>query len=379
MTAPVFSKIFIVGGTGAQGLPVIKSLVSDSKYTCRILTRDVKSARAKSLQALGNSVELFEGSFTNESDLRKGYNGCDAAFVNIDGFNTGEMAEMFWAIRCYEFAIESGCIRFFVYGNLEYISKDAGYRPEFRTGHYDGKGRIGEWIMLQAKAAAEKFPSSMGVALFTTGPYMEMAIASDTPMAPTVEQDERGRDVVTWRLPLGHNGSIAHVALEDCGYYVRWLFDHPDRANGMNLKVAIDHIHYSEVATAFQKITGRPARFVDVDIETYFREGPLKHFTHRPAGYSANLEYPATMRVKENFTGFWHIWQASGNNEGLIKRDYQLLDEIHPRRIRSVEEWFRLEEDRGRKEGRGSLWDRVQVGQLKPILKLHEDGFKSPV
>src|SRR6266542_2849651 len=46
----------------------------------------------------------------------------DGAYVNIDGFNTGEKTEMYWAIRCYEIAIEEG-IQFFVYGNLDYALK----------------------------------------------------------------------------------------------------------------------------------------------------------------------------------------------------------------------------------------------------------------
>jgi hypothetical protein len=39
-------------------------------------------------------------------------------------------------------------------------------------------------------------------------------------------------------------------------------------ANERIAKVAIGHIHCSEVATAFQKITGRPARFVNVASHT---------------------------------------------------------------------------------------------------------------
>ena len=63
--------------------------------------------------------------------------------------------------------------------------------------------------------------SRMGAALFTSGPYIEMVISPVTPMTPTVEDG-----VVTWRVPLGE-GAVPHVSLEDCGYYVRWLFDHP--------------------------------------------------------------------------------------------------------------------------------------------------------
>ncbi|KAF2871140.1 hypothetical protein BDV95DRAFT_494746 [Massariosphaeria phaeospora] len=373
-----FSKVFVIGGTGAQGLPIVRSLVKDGKYSCRILTRDPSSRRAQSLSALGNNVEIVQGSFTNESDLRKGYSGCDAAFVNIDGFNTGEQAEMFWAIRCYELAVEDEGIRFFVYGNLDYGYKKSGFKPEFRDGHYDGKGRIGEWILFQGAKAAKKSTSAMGVALFTTGPYIEMAIASGTIYTPVVEKDESGTDTVTWKFPLGR-GAVVHVALDDCGPYVRWLLDNPDRANGLDLEVAIEHVHYADLAKAFTKVTGYPAQFINVDFETYWKEGPLSARAEQSAGYSANIKDPATMSVRDNFTGFFNLWRHSGQNRGVIRRDYALLDEIHPTRIRTVEEWFRIEDEKGRKAGLGSLWDRVQPHAQKPILKLQEDGFKSPV
>ncbi|TAQ83047.1 hypothetical protein B7494_g8628, partial [Chlorociboria aeruginascens] len=158
------SRIFIIGGTGAQGIPVITALTSDSKYSCLVLTRDTTSARAQQLSSLPN-VALLEGSFTSEALLRRGFSACDGAFVNIDGFNTGEKTEMYWAIRCYELALESG-IRFFVYGNLDYVYKKALYDGTFRTGHYDGKGRVGEWILQQTGQNGQR----MGAALFTTGP-----------------------------------------------------------------------------------------------------------------------------------------------------------------------------------------------------------------
>jgi hypothetical protein len=53
-----------------------------------------------------------------------------------------------------------------------------------------------------------------------------------------------------------------------------------------------------------------------------------------------------------------------------------LLDRIHPNRVRSVEEWFRQEEERGLAAGKGSLWERVQEENIRPVLKIAEDGFK---
>jgi uncharacterized protein YbjT (DUF2867 family) len=57
--------IFLIGATGAQGLPVIKALLEDaedgtpSPYAIRALTRDPEHRRAKEVEKLG--VELVKG------------------------------------------------------------------------------------------------------------------------------------------------------------------------------------------------------------------------------------------------------------------------------------------------------------------------------
>ncbi len=349
------SNIFVIGGTGAQGIPIVSALVADKQYAVRVLSRDSTSPRAKALFELGN-VSFLEGSFADEAILREGFRGCDGAFVNIDGFNTGEKTETYWAIRSYEIAIEEG-IQFFVYGNLDYVLKKSGYDSRFRTGHYDGKGRVGEWILFQNQVNRDR----MGAAVFTSGPYIEMVISPGTPMTPTVEDG-----VVTWRVPLGE-GAIPHVALEDCGYYVRWLFDHPERANGMDLEVAIEHVTYANLAAAFEKVTGHPAQYIDTNLDTYWRKGPLSGRADVPAGYNADPNDKSTMSVRDNFTGFWNVWK-----HGIVERDYAFLDEIHHNRINTAEEWFRREDQLGRELGKGSLWERVQPENWRPdspILK----------
>jgi uncharacterized protein YbjT (DUF2867 family) len=356
-------KAFVIGGTGAQGIPVIQGLVHDNAYKVRVLTRDPTSARSKTLQTLGD-VELVKGTFANEDTLHQGFRGCEYAFVNIDGFNSGEKTEMYWAIRAYEIALEES-VKFFVYGNLDYAYKKSGYDPRVRAGHYDGKGRIGEWILQQTKTNGHR----MGAALFTTGPYIEMAISAGTIMTPTIEED-----VVVWKVPLGE-GAVAHVALDDCAHYVRWLFDHQDESNGMDLEVAIDHITYHEIAAAFTKVTGKPAKCIDLSLEDYWKHGPVASVPRgMPAGYNSVAGDPATMSFRDNFTGFWNIWRLSGGNRGVVQRDYALLDRIHPNRIRSVEQWLRLEDEKGRKTGRGGVWEQVQ--DLQPVLKISEDGRK---
>jgi len=356
--------VFIIGGTGAQGIPVVKGLVSDSAYRVRILTRDPNSQRAQDLKALSpDSVELVSGTFYSESDMRAGFHGADYAFVNIDGFNSGEKSEIYWTIRAYELALEEG-VKFYVHGNLDFVYKKSGYDPKFRTGHYDGKGRAGEYLLYAAKENLQ-----MGVALFTTGPYVQMAIAKYTPMSPSVEDG-----VAVWRVPLGSGesaGAVAHVDLDDCGHYVRWLFDNQNRARGMDLEVAIDMVDYEDLVRAFTAVTGHPARYEPVDMETYWRIGPMSGSKQRASGYSVKDDDPSRVSIEENFTGFWNMWAASGANKGVIRRDFALLDEIHPSRTKSIEEWFQKEQKRGIEAGTGDLWERVN--NLGVLLKIHED------
>lgn len=353
--------VFVVGGTGAQGIPVIRGLVLDGAYAVRFLTRDKTSKRSKELLSLPN-VTAIEGTFANEDDLRNGFRGAQCAFINIDGFNAGEKTEMFWAMRSYELAVEEG-IKFFVYGNLDFVYKKSGYDPKLRCGHYDGKGRVGEWILQQNKRAAH--PGKMRAALFTTGPYIAMAVGARTPMSPRVEDG-----IVTWRVPLGQ-GAVAHVSLDDCEYYVRWILDNQDRANGMDLEVAIDLISYDDLAAAFTQVTGHPARYIDTSLEEYWTTGPMGQ-GKVPAGYNSDPNDTATMTLRDNFTGFWNMWKRSGGNTGVIQRNVKLLDEIHPGRAKTAAEWFRREEEKSARLGLPDLWTRVN--NLRPVLKVAEDG-----
>ncbi|KAK2606726.1 hypothetical protein N8I77_005457 [Diaporthe amygdali] len=366
-------KVFVIGGTGAQGIPVVRDLAGDPQYSLRILTRDASSSRAQELVALApDRIELHEGTLESEPGLRRGFKDCWGAFINIDGFILGEKAEVFWAMRTYELAVEYG-LKSFVYANLDYGYKKSGYRPEFRASHYDGKGRVGEWILDQHQRNKNgSLPRyQMNTSLFTTGPYLDMAISAGGPMVAKVEKDEEGEDVLTWRVPLTTNGGIPHIALDDCGFYVKWLFENPEEADGLDLEVSVEHVHYANLAKAFERVTGHKARFIDVDLAAYWTEGSLSHIKDQPSGVHAGLADPATMTIQQNFTGWWNLWKASGYNKGIIRRDYDKLDKIFPGRIKTAEEFLRRQDEQLRKQG-SSLWEKMLDN--KPILKIHEDG-----
>lgn len=358
--------IAFIGASGAQGLPIARDLVNSGLYNLRALTRDPNSPRFKDLQSSvpSGTIEPVVGSFASEASLRETFRGAWGAFVNIDGFNCGEKTEIYWSIRAYELAIEEG-VKFFVYSSLVYSYKVSGFRPEFRCGHIDAKGRVAEFILSQNDEVRQRH--GMSAAVFSTGPYMEMTIGAGTPLSPTVEDG-----VVTWKMPLG-DGAIPQVALEECGHYVKWLFENHEKAHGMNLDIAISHITYTELAAAFENVTGKKARYVDVSFDEYFSGQALAEL---PAGYNADPSDPATMTFRQNFTGWWNLFRHSPENNGVYRKDYALLDKIHPGRIRTVEEWFRREDQRGREKGLGSLWERVQPGNIQQVLKVQDDGHK---
>lgn len=195
----------------------------------------------------------------------------------------------------------------------------------------------------------------MGVSIFTTTAYMDMVHHGGTAMTPRLIDG-----VVTWSVPLG-DGAVPHIALEDVGFYVRWIFDNPARSNGLNLEVSTEHVHYADMAAAFERVTGKPARYVDVGVEEYFAAHP--RFGDGLVGEGAREGAALTWR--QNFEAFWNLFRHSGGNTGVLKRDYALLDEIHPGRIKSVEEYFRRHQE--------GLWESVQPENIKTVLKATED------
>ncbi|KAI1351115.1 hypothetical protein F5Y01DRAFT_304960 [Xylaria sp. FL0043] len=357
--------IAIIGGTGAQGVPVVRELLKSGEYSVRVLTRDTNSARFKELESYG-PVESVIGTFASEESLRATFRGAWGAWVNIDGFNSGEKGEIFWTIRgvAWELAIEEG-VKFYVHGNIDYAYKKSGFRPEFHCGHIDGKGRMGEWVLAQNKDPIVR--SRMRSAVFTTGAYIEMTIGANTTFPPSVENG-----VAVWRAPLA-DGAIPFTALDDVGVYVKWLFDNSDgEADGMDLQLSIDHITFKEYVRAFTAVTGKPARWIDVDLEEHLSANWGKG-ADRPAGYNADPNDPATMTLRRNFRAWFTVLRNCGGNKGVIQRDYAILDRIYPQRIKSAEEWLRRENEKGIKQGWGTLWDRIQPGNLRHVLKVSED------
>lgn len=98
-------RILVIGGTGAQGTAVVKSLLEARQpFQIRVLTRDPAAASALADFPTGNRVELVKGrirtvcwasdptglhmslgSFMDMKSVDTALQGCYGVYVNTDG------------------------------------------------------------------------------------------------------------------------------------------------------------------------------------------------------------------------------------------------------------------------------------------------------
>lgn len=139
-------------------------------------------------------------------------------------------------------------------------------------------------------------------------------------------------------FPGTESGKIPLVALEDIGHYSLWLFNNPQESAGMDLKVATDEVSFADIASIFTEVTGRKGVHRYVPLEEYFPT--VEPFPNAPANFSAGpsaVRDESTMTWRQNFSVWWRYW-GEGRAE---RRDFALLDRIHPGRIKSLNEWMK--------------------------------------
>jgi hypothetical protein len=201
---------------------------------------------------------------------------------------------------------------------LDYGLKKGGYRPEYHCGHYDGKGRIGDWLTTKPfSTLADTFKWTV----FTNGPYAEMLYGGN--FVPKILDD--GTRV--FAAPLG-KGHIPIITLPDLGYFARYIFDHPSETAGKNLEVASDYLAWSDLAAAFTKATGLPAVYQPISYPQWLATHPWKD---APVA----VEDPSGMSFADNFRAWWKLFE-----DDVCMRDMEFCRRIHPK-LQDIETWIR--------------------------------------
>jgi hypothetical protein len=216
-------------------------------------------------------------------------------------------------------------VKHFVWANLDSSYKLSGWNPRFRTGHFDGKDKVADWIKAQGTGIAMKW------SILTSCMYLEILFELLAPFPETID----GEKVYVFKAPVG-TGTPPMIYLEDLGRYAKWLFDHPTGANGMNLKIATEQVGWANLAQSFTEVTGKKAIFKDISLDEYFAL-PLFPDPEAKVGHSVGHDDRTLQTYRQNFSGFWNTWK-----DDILVRDYELLDKILPTRVKSVGEWLKL-------------------------------------
>ncbi|KAJ8523437.1 hypothetical protein ONZ45_g84 [Pleurotus djamor] len=342
--------ILVIGATGAQGVAVIDALLapssdgSPSPYRVRALTRDPNGARAQQLTSRG--VECIKGAFDNLPSVAAAFEGVYGAWVNTDGFTVGEQKEIYAGLLIFEIAKRTPSVRHYIWSNLDYVTKKSNYNLNYKCEHYDGKGRVAEFMKLQESVVSD---STLSWSVVTTGPYFELLYSMCGPF--NVRPD--GTYVFASAIGDGH---VPFIALSDLGWWARYTFDHREETSGKDLEVASEIVGWDALVQTFSKVTGKPAVFRRQTLDEWWEN--WSH-TERPIANERSTVDGSTS-ARENFSGFWRMWR-----DDVLKRDMDWVQSVHPNGV-TLEAWMK------ERNYRGSLWTDTE--NASPILKNVEDG-----
>ncbi|KDQ59066.1 hypothetical protein JAAARDRAFT_192618 [Jaapia argillacea MUCL 33604] len=339
--------ILVIGATGAQGLAVISALLAPSEdgapspYAVRALTRNTESGRAKELKAKG--VEVVQGSFYDFPTVFDALKGVYGAWVNTDGFTVGEQKELYCGMRIFELAKQVGTVRHYVWSNLDYATKKGNYNPDYKCDHYNGKGRVAEWMKAQPSIVSD---TDMSWSVVTSGPYMEMLR-----MGMFGPLNRRADGTFVFATPV-QDGHVPMIALADLGWWARYTFDHREGTSTKDLEIATEMVTWPHLVSTFISVTNQKAVVVNQSLDDWF--GNLVG-VDRPV---ANEMGEGSTSFRQNFSSWWRLYR-----DDVVKRDMDWIKKVHPGGY-TLERWMR---------------ETGYTGTLgRDLLKNSEDG-QSPV
>ena len=306
-------------------LTLLLSELAEHNYHVRVLTRNPEDDNSKSLSAMKN-VTLYPGDVKDADAMRAAFKGVQLAFVNLNSWALGIKNEIYWGIRTFEIAVQCG-VEHYIWSSLDNFSFATRYDEDLRVGHYYGKGHVEQWM--------SSIPQSpMKWSVITTSPYIETLVQA---WHPRILEDGTRE----FALPLD-DGAVPFTCIEEIGYYARWVFEHPEESAGLNVKLAVEHVSLPMFAEAFSEVTGKPARSKNISVEEWIHTSSFsKSLDYKMGSQSEPEDDPSLLTVNQNFSAWMRLYQRSGGNKGLLRRDYELLDRIYPGRAKSLKEWMK--------------------------------------
>jgi uncharacterized protein YbjT (DUF2867 family) len=252
--------IAVVGATGAQGGGLVRAILNDKNggFTARAITRDVNSAKAKELAALGAQVVAADAD--DVESLKRAFTGAHGAFcVTFFWAHFSPEKELAQATAMAQAAKHAG-VRHVIWSTLEdtrrWVPLSDNRMPTlmgtYKVPHFDAKG------------GADHVFTDLGVptTFLLTSFYWDNLIYFG--MGP-----KRGPDgKLAFTLPMGDK-KLPGIAAEDIGKCALGIFKQGSASIGKRIGIAGELLNGAQMAAALTQALGQEVRHNDVPPEVY--------------------------------------------------------------------------------------------------------------
>lgn len=138
---------------------------------------------------------------------------------------------------------------------------------------------------------------------------------------------KRADGTLVFTSPIGDKGTIPLIALDDLGWWVRYIFDNSATTTGRNLEIASQVATFPDIVEAFRRVTGLSAVYRPLSMDDYFA---LWNGKDVPVASAV----PNGKTWEDNFRAFFAMWR-----DGKFKRNMEWIASVHS--PTSVEQWMR--------------------------------------
>ncbi|KAJ0423041.1 NmrA family protein [Aspergillus carlsbadensis] len=261
--------ITVYGATGAQGSPVVRSLLQNSAFKVRAITRKPDSEAAKVLRALGAEIAVGDG--WKREQMVSAFSGSWGAFVNTNSddpcfFDDTDPTEFDLGKTIIDSIVEAGTVKHLVYSTLTDTSAFTNGEAVIKTA--------------DAKARIQRYAADLGyfetVCPLYQGWYMDIFGGEDYARAlggfPFFQDEEGFRTLRFPRWGKDTDMPLPFISLtDDFGDIVHGVFLEPEKYNGRAVTTVSDIRTYPEAVETLTAVTGKQARYVRVtDLDAHF-------------------------------------------------------------------------------------------------------------
>ncbi|KAJ2608318.1 hypothetical protein H4S08_004494 [Coemansia sp. RSA 1365] len=247
--------IAIIGATGLQGGSVLKTFHASGEYKIRAITRNPNSNTVKDLSKKYADVEWVQADLNDLSSLTKAFSGADVVF----GVTNSVDADLIQRIQSGDYEAEykqgKNIVDAAIAEKVESLILSSMYSiKQLSGGKYSGA------FHLETKYNAEQYLLSKADQIkgfiLHLGSYLEnftrtARIADDQ----TIEFPFSVKP--TTKLPFVDTAN-------DTGPVAKYALEHPNECLGLPLEVSGGYYEAQEIAKAYTKATGKPARYVQI-------------------------------------------------------------------------------------------------------------------